>query len=419
MKIKLEKGHTHLDLNIPDEKVLGTILGEDVPPMSHDTIKEIIANGIESNCPPDIHNKSITIIIPDDTRLWARGDIFVPVIVQTLVNMGVSYGSIKIIIALGTHADMNDSQFSQLAGSDCIGRVQILNSANQNQERLVHIGTTPRGTRVSITKEAVESDHIIIFGGILHHMAAGFGGGRKYILPGIAGYDSIQQNHSLLIKEDGSAEPLACQAVLKGNPIHEDATDAADLFLKNKTCTYIAVAANGAGDIFYTDVGPLNQVFLKGCERVNQACCVQVSRKGDFAIISAGGHKTDTQLYQSTKALFNAVNIVKENGRIIFIAGCSEGVGNGTFASILKNFKNDPKAIGKKLTQQFDMPSYVAFRILDLLGRYHITLISDLSSQLTCKLGFDHTDDLDKTIQDLKGEGYIIPFAENILPIVN
>ncbi len=417
MKIRLEKGHTHLDVSIPDEKVLDTILGEDVPPMSHDAIKQIISKGIESHCPPNIHEKSIAIIIPDDTRLWARGDIFVPWIVQTLVSMGVSYGKIKIIIALGTHADMKDDQFTQLAGTECIGRVQILNSANQNQDRLVQIGTTPRGTKVTITKEAVESDHIIVFGGILHHMAAGFGGGRKYILPGIAGYESIQQNHSLLVNKDGSANSNARQAVLEGNPIHEDATDAADLFLKNKTCTYIAVAANGVGDIFYADAGPLHQVFDRGCEMVNQACCVRLPKKGDFALISAGGYRTDSQLYQSTKALFNTVNIVKDKGKIFFVAGCFEGVGNDTFSSVLINYKNDPKAIGKKLAQEFDMPSYVAFRVIDLLNRYHITLISDLPGHLTRELGFDYTDDLDKAIQDVKGEGYIIPFAENILPV--
>lgn len=419
MKIELKKGDAALKISIPDDKVLSIIMGKDVPAIGHEKIKQIISKGIKTHTPKDINHKKIAVIIPDDTRLWARGDLFVPQIVKPLFDMGVSKNNIKIIIALGTHADMDKDQFSRLAGIFCTQSVDILNSANKNQDRLVYIGETCKKTQVHITREAVEADHIIIFGGILHHMAAGFGGGRKYIFPGIAGYDSVQQNHSLAMKKDGSPHPLVRQANLLGNPINEDITEAADLFLKNKTCTYVAIAANGMGDIFYCDVGPLHNTFMKGCEKLDQACCVQVPQKGDFALISAGGHRTDGQLYQSTKALFNAVNIVKQSGDVLFVAGCSQGVGNETFSSVLKTFKHDPQKIGKELTQNFNMPSYVAFRVIDILSRFNVTLISDFSKSQTEELGFNYTNSVDGYIKNLKGKGYIIPSAENILPVMD
>lgn len=419
MKIELKKGETALKIAIPDDKVLSIIMGKDAPAIDHEKIKQIISKGIQTHTPKDIHRKKIAIIIPDDTRLWARGDLFVPQIVKPLFDMGVSKENIKIIIALGTHDDMDKEQFSRLAGTFCTQRVDILNSANKNYDRLVYIGETFRNTQVHITREAVEADHIIIFGGILHHMAAGFGGGRKYIFPGIAGYDSIQQNHSLAMGKDGSPHPLVRQATLLGNPVNEDITEAADLFLKNKTCTYVAIAANGMGDIFYCDAGPLHNTFMNGCKKLDQACCVQVSQKGDFALISTGGHRTDGQLYQSTKALFNAVNIVKKGGDILFVAGCSQGVGNETFSSVLKTFKNDPQKIGKQLTKNFNMPSYVAFRVIDVLNRFNVTLISDFSKPQAEELGFNYTNNVDGYIKNLKGKGYIIPFAENILPVMD
>ena len=418
MKIKLERGTTSLNIAIPDDKVFDIIMGKNIPGIGHDKIKQIISKGIKNHTPDGITHKKIAIIIPDNTRLWARGDVFVPQILKTLFDLGVSNDHIKIIIALGTHDDMDKDQFSQLAGTFCSQRVEILNSANKNQNRLVRIGETYKKTQLNITKEAVEADHIIIFGGILHHMAAGFGGGRKYILPGIAGYDSIQQNHSLAMKKDGSAHPMVRQAKLWGNPINEDINEAADLFLKNKTCTYVAIAANGTGDIFHVDVGPLHKTFMNGCKKLDQACCIHVSQKGDFALISAGGHRTDGQLYQSTKALFNAINIVKEGGQILFVAGCSQGVGNETFSSVLKNFKDDPRKIGKELVKNFNMPSYVAFRVIDILKRFNITLVSDLGKVRTKSLGFQYSDQIETYVQDLKGKGYIIPFAENILPLV-
>ena len=419
MKVKLEKGLSSVDIDIPDDKVFDILIGKDVPGTGHDQIKEIILNGIKTHAPKGIIHKKIAVIIPDNTRLWARGDIFVPQIVKSLLALGCSKDNIKIIIALGTHDDMDKDQFLKLAGTFCFQNIEILNSANKNTTRLVHIGETCKKTPLYITKEAVEADHIIIFGGILHHMAAGFGGGRKYILPGIAGYDSIQKNPSLAIRKDGSAHPMVRQAKLWGNPINEDLNDAADLFLKDKTCTYAAIAANGTGDIFHADVGPLHQTFMNGCKKLDQACCIKVPQKGDFALISAGGHRADGQLYQSTKAIFNAVNIVKKGGDILFVAGCSQGVGNEIFSSVLTSFKDNSEKLGKELVVNFNMPSYVAFRVMDILKRFNVTLVSDLSESRTRGLGFNFTQTIDNYIQNLKGKGYIIPFAENILPVLD
>jgi len=418
MKIKLPKDMTALEINIPDKKVFDIVIGKDIPGIGHDTIKNIISEGIKTHAPEEIHLKKTAVIIPDETRLWARGDIFVPQIIKTLFNLGVPANNIKIIIASGTHDDIPEDRFSNLVGTYCTQHVKILNSANKNKNRLVHIGETHKKTDLHITAEACEADHIIIFGGILHHMLAGFGGGRKYILPGIAGYESIQQNHSLAMKKDGSPHPMVRQAKLWGNPINEDLNDAADLFLKNKTCTYVAVAANGTGDIFHADTGPLHSTFMAGCKKLDLACCSHVPQKGDFALISVGGHRSDGQLYQSTKALFNAVNVVKEGGDILFVAGCSQGVGNQTFSSVIKNFKQAPQKIGERLTVNFDMPSYVAFRLISLQKRFNITLISGFDETQTRSLGFKYTDRIETYIEQLNGKGYIIPFAENILPIV-
>jgi nickel-dependent lactate racemase len=420
MRVKLKKGSGVINFSIPDNMIIDTLTGKDIPALSHGQIKTKIAEGIKESAPLNIKNKKIVIIVPDNTRLWARGDIFVPVIVKTLQDSGVDASRIQIIIALGTHAEFDSENFASLVGDYGTNKIKILNSANKNYDRLVYLGTTEKKTKLYITKEACEADHIIIFGGVLHHLIAGFGGGRKYLLPGIAGYDSIQQNHSLAILKTGRPHPMVKQAQLLNNPVSEDMEDAASMFLKNKTCSYVAVAANGAGDIFHAGVGQLNETFNKGCDKLNNACCEKISQKGDFALISAGGHRTDAQLYQASKALFNAVNAVKEKGKILFVVGVEEGVGNKIFEKVLKEYKNRSEKIGAKLVKQFDMPSYIAFRVIDVLKRFDVTLISNLSKQETLKLGFKYSDDIDKYIKkSLSGKGYIIPFAENILPVMD
>ena len=106
MKITLEQGWGTIDFTLPKEKVLEVILGKEVPAIPHDRILEIIDKGIQASVPKDIQGKTWAVIIPDDTRLWARGDLFVPRIIKTLSELGVGFDQIRIIIALGTHEDI-------------------------------------------------------------------------------------------------------------------------------------------------------------------------------------------------------------------------------------------------------------------------------------------------------------------------
>ena len=191
MKISLKKDHSAVPIIIPDEKIIDVLEGRSVPGLSHESIQQIIADGIRNQCPGSVVHQKIAVIVPDDTRLWARGDLYVPSILKALFDLGVAPDQVKVIIALGTHKDLESETFAQLAGAFSVRHVEILNSANANRDRLIDLGRTSRNTRLYVTKEAVEADHIIIFGGILHHLIAGFGGGRKYIMPGIAGYDMI------------------------------------------------------------------------------------------------------------------------------------------------------------------------------------------------------------------------------------
>ncbi len=417
MKLELKKGRDVLKAEISDDMVINVLLGRDVPGLDHGNIKESISEGIKKSCPRGIQNKKVVIIVPDNTRLWARGDLFVPVIAKALLNLGVPENSIKIIIALGTHSPLDQDQFLSLAGEFCVKNMEILNSAGKESKRLVYIGRTGRGTELFITKEAYDADHVIVFGGVLHHLIAGFGGGRKYILPGIAGYDSIQQNHSLAFLKDGFSHPMVRPGQLKGNPVNEDMEDAAEMFFKGKTSACAAVAVNGKGDIFHAETGPMDKTFKNSCTRLNLACTEKIKEKGDFALISAGGHRTDGQLYQASKALFNGVNAVKEKGRILFAASAEQGVGNLSFEKALIQYKNNPEQLGKSLLKKFDMPSYVAFRLIDILKNFDVSLVSDLSENKVENLGFTYVDNIEKYINSLKGKGYIIPFAENILPV--
>ncbi|MFW5854639.1 MAG: lactate racemase domain-containing protein, partial [Thermodesulfobacteriota bacterium] len=168
MKISLKQGYGALDLSVPDDKILDVVTGREAPALDVERAAEIIEAGIRETAPADIRTRKIAVLIPDDTRLWARGDRFVPVIVKALLDLEVPEDRITILIALGTHADIPPERFVLLAGEFCAGRITILNSANRSRNRLVSLGHTRRGTPVDVTREACDADHVIVFGGILH-----------------------------------------------------------------------------------------------------------------------------------------------------------------------------------------------------------------------------------------------------------
>lgn len=418
MDVSLKKGAGSETFRLDEAKQISVLKGADIPALSLDAAAGIIQEGVKKDAPADIRKAKVALVVPDDTRLWARGDILVPAILDALTALGVPDAAITLLIALGTHADIPPKRWDALVGKGTADRFRILNSANQDRQRLDLLGRTRQGTEVSITREACDADHVIVFGGVLHHLIAGFGGGRKYILPGIAGYDAIQQNHALAFLPDGSAHPEVRQAVLAGNPVHEDMVEAARMFLKGRTATFATVAVNGEGDIFHAAAGPMEKTFEKGCEEVDRACSVAIDKPGDFALISAGGLRTDAQLYQSTKALFNAVNAVRDGGKILFVAQARDGAGHPMFEQMLKQYRGHPERVGALLRDNFNMAAYVAFRVMDLLKRYEVSLVSDFSREETLELGFEAVGDLQAWSDALTGRGYIIPYAENILPIL-
>ncbi|MFX1519743.1 MAG: nickel-dependent lactate racemase [Promethearchaeota archaeon] len=405
-------------LSLPEDKILGVLTGPEISALDREEIKAQISEAVRDSLPENIKAKNIVLIVADHTRLWTKGDLYVPVIVSTLLEEGAIAENIKIIIALGTHNDTPVERMHELVGDETLERIEVLNSANKNTDRLTYIGKTTHGTSLYLTSEACEADHIIIYGGVLHHLLAGFGGGRKYIHPGIAGYDSIQQNHSLAIKRDGSLHPKVYQAILEGNPVHEDMNEGAEMFLRGRTSLLINVVENGEGEIFYVAKGDWKKAFEKGCEQVNQAGRILISRKADFVIFSAGGYEKDGQLYQSTKALFNSYSAVQEGGQILMFAEAREGVGNAEFGEMLKTYRGNMSALGEKLVDKFTMPSYVAYRIVDILSRYNVTLMSKLSREETEAFGFNYTDDIEEYVRNLQGKGYVILSAENILPFM-
>ena len=242
-------GDKEVTINLPQERVINVVEGKPVLPVTdvEAAVKEALNKPIGT--PPlkevvQLGDK-VVIIASDITRKWARHDLFLPTLLNELNAAGIPDVDVSLIVALGAHRHHTHEENILTFGQEIVDRITILQSYAPEENDFVYIGKTSRGNEVSLNKHVVNADKVIMTGGIVHHLMAGFGGGRKSIVPGIASYKTIQSNHSLCLhSEIGQGVSQECIAgKLENNPMHQDLTEMAALlkpaFLLNAVLIFL------------------------------------------------------------------------------------------------------------------------------------------------------------------------------------
>ena len=224
---KFRYGNTTVSLPVEEDQVIGVIEGNEIEPIKdiRGALLGALDAPIDSLPLSDVASKasSIVIVVSDMTRYWMRQDIIVPLIVEYLVDKcGKSYSDLEIVIATGTHVGGSEEDLRTLVTSDIFDKVKTVNH-DCRAEDLVYLGTTSYGTPVKINKDAAEADLVICLGAATYHVMAGFGGGRKSILPGISALETIKHNHAYSLAPDKFiTNPEIGNGILDGNPLNED-----------------------------------------------------------------------------------------------------------------------------------------------------------------------------------------------------
>lgn len=327
----LKYGKKELELKINKENVVGVIKANErgVEPIRD--LEKSVENALEHpiglktlDVGPD---DTVSIIVSDHTRAVPTNE-FLPVLLNKLSDEGVKKDKIDIVIAEGTHRKSTDEEKALMLGSRILKEYRV-HDHNCKAEDLVFIGDTSRETPVEINKIVYEASKRIGTGSIVFHYYAGYGGGRKCVLPGVSGYETIQHNHKFMFHLS------ATSGNLQGNPVHLDMVEAAQMlgidFILN-------TISNSCNEIVRVCVGDLDQAFNKGIKTVDHMFKVKVKEKVDVAFISAGGHPKDINLYQAVKALHNAAAVVRDGGTIVFVAECFNGVGHEKYEEAMKKY---------------------------------------------------------------------------------
>ena len=418
---KFRYGNTSVSIPVDESQVIGVIEGTDTTPLSNisGALMDAIDNPIDSAPLSEVAAKasSIAIIVSDMTRYWMRQDLIVPLIVEYLVEKcGKSYEDLTIVIATGTHVGGSEDDLRTLVTSPVFDKVRTINH-DCRDKNLVYLGTTSYGTPVSINKEAADADLVICLGAATYHVMAGFGGGRKSILPGISSLETIKHNHAYSLAPDAFiTNPEIGNGKLEGNPLNEDMLEAASM-VKNLFMINLVTDTEFKLTGIYS--GHWKKSWERACGEVRKIYTVPIEKKADVVITSCGGFPKDESLYQGTKAVDNVISALEDGGTLILFLEGRNGGGSPDYFDWIKPLVSG--TFEKELRENFTVGGYIFFLNCEQARRFRILMYSSIPAETVAPMGIKAYSDLDALMSDANLEGksiYVIPTGSTVLPAV-
>ena len=361
---------------LPEEHILYDIHGNKASVAGD--IKEATLNAlcspVESAPLKDVVQKGdkVAVIVSDITRLVRTAD-FLPVVIDEINAGGVPDEDITIVVATGTHRAHTPEEDVLVCGQKIVNRIKIHQHDCRNNAELVDLGVTSRGTPILIDKTVAEADKIIITGAVSLHPMAGFGGGRKAVMPGVSGHATIMHNHAIALapKVGDGCNPLCETGLLEGNPLHEDMVEVTK---KLDPAFLVNMVFTPEGKLHEVVAGHWYKAWEKGCKDLVAMAGVPIKELADVVFASAGGSPKDMNLYQSCKAHMNAVFAVKKGGIMILTLECPDIKEPAIFTDWFS--KSDVLQFEKDVRADFSIPAFVAFKtrcIVNSLTTYLVT----------------------------------------------
>jgi len=374
MKIKLPYGERELTVDVSDENLLEILKPKEfgINKDAETIIREALENPIKTRRLREIAREGnrVVIAVDDHTRPCPTNRILPPLL-DELYAAGIRDSDITLIFATGSHRAVSNDEAKRLLGGDIASRIKHISNDCWGDD-FVSIGTTSKGTEVSIKKAFHDADLKILTGDVEIHYFAGYGGGRKSVLPGVSRYKTIQSNY-----QENFFHPDSRPGKLNGNPMHENMTEAAEMAGVDFTINIVQTEKGVIGAF----AGHFDDVLRKGVNLVNGVYKIMAKEKADIVITAANGAPHDIDLYQAYKAIHLALNVIKERGVIVLVAECREGVGNGVgaqnYGDWMKRFRTKEE-MEEELKKKFTIGGHKAYYQLKAMEKASIILVTDM-----------------------------------------
>ncbi|MFW5986482.1 MAG: nickel-dependent lactate racemase, partial [Halanaerobiales bacterium] len=313
MQVKLPYGREKLTVTVDDDKLQDILVsrtdGYDAELSQEELVKEALANPEDSPRLSELAagKNRITIITSDHTRP-VPSKITMPLLLKE-IRRGHPQAEITILIATGFHRPTTDSELREKFGDNIVDEEEIVVHDSRNTDSLTYVGTLPSGGELVLNEMVLNSDLLIAEGFIEPHFFAGYSGGRKSILPGIASKTTVLANHCAEFID----HPQARTGILEGNPLHKDMLYAAE---KAGLDFIVNVVINSDKEIIKAVAGHYESAHLQGCNFLAGLAAVEKA-PADIVITTNGGYPLDQNIYQSVKGMTAAEATCKEGGVII------------------------------------------------------------------------------------------------------
>lgn len=342
MRIHLLYGEQGLDVELPETRGFQGVLKSrpmdvivdpvsslqealDVP-IGFPSLAGVIHSRISDSSKPKEQTKA-TILISDITRA-VPNSLLLPPVLSTLEREGVRKENICILIGTGIHRPNEGEELIRLVGEGIASRYRIENHFSDRAEDLIDLGKTEAGIPIELNRRYVEADIKILTGFIEPHMWAGYSGGRKAVLPGIASVKTMSYMHGY----EMIAHPLTRYGQLENNPFHEAALEV----LRMAGADFVInVTQNERREVTGFWCGDPVRAHLEGCRFLSRYCEVTIDEPLDFVITTCTGAPLDLNFYQAIKGVSGVSQIVRPGGSMILAAACPEGIGSAPFTQLM------------------------------------------------------------------------------------
>ncbi len=344
MRIHLDYGRTGLDVDLPDDRVIGPLTMRPAAPLAdpQGALAAALARPIGSRPLAEIARgrRNACILICDVTRP-VPNRLILPPVLRILHEQGLKREDVLILIATGLHRPNEGAELEELVGPEIAANYRIENHHGKVKEEHDYLGATPNGVPVWLDARYVRADLKITTGLIEPHLMAGYSGGRKVICPGIAGLETVKVWHGPRFLE----HPKADCGIVEGNPVHEENTRIA--LMAGCDCI-VNVCLDGQRRITWAGAGDMIQAWQQGVNFCAEVVKAPVREQVDVVVTSCAGYPLDTTWYQAVKGLMGALPIVKQGGTIVLAASLTEGLGSPEFQHVMAD-NPDLKAFKKRI----------------------------------------------------------------------
>ncbi|TFG19696.1 MAG: nickel-dependent lactate racemase [Promethearchaeota archaeon] len=402
MEIDLLYGSTGLSVKIPEDFRLTVIKSEDTPsledpveyiidklehPMNSQPLSQILAK----NRKKDPHG-DIVVLIDDHTRPISSKH-FLDALSVVFHSQNIEDENVKILVSTGLHRRSTHSELLRMIGDQHLSRFDVLFHNANDDMNLERVGKTSSGNEVFLNSHYVQASFRIATGYVEPHFFSGYSGGRKAIVPGIAGKNTILHNHSPRNIHSKNAR----FGGLEENSLHEDMSEATRL-LKPDFC--INAILNRTHKITHIAAGNIFAVFNHLVQIQMQQCFKEIPHKYDIVICGNGGFPLDLNLYQAVKSMVIGELACKEGGVIISVNECRDGIGQESFKELINSGDTPDRIYNNALNGKINVPDVWEIQVMTRVLMHHsIYVVSSMNASELGNVGLKYAVSVEDAIE--------------------